>query len=774
MFQKLLQIAGVDNRMSRILYGFAFITLVVIAALRPLIAETYDSSPATISLADHNITDPQPIRTLVIDLAILAAGLAWAGARLKPNVARYRWTGLEPALIIIACASVLSCTSAGNKRLAINASIDWLCSGVLGIVLVQVIRTPWQRNVLLAAVLATAAVQFTQCVDQRASTEDTWKQYQQTRAEFWRKQGIDSESNHVALFEARMRANESSGYLPHSNVTGSYFAMCGLAAVGVTIATWRNLLTSRRFLLFLGLVALMIALLAGIAMTKSRGAATSFVLALILWLVVWRAQGWIDSHRRQAFMIGWIGLALILVAVVGHGIYHGTLPTDSLAFRWHYWRNSMGMICDHWFAGVGRENFGRQYLLYKPIESPEEISNPHDVFVQAAAEWGIFGLIGIVALLLGASWALTMGRSHTNVATNLNLESLEALAHKSKASALRLGLLGIIMAVALTVIRMPLFGTCDRSYLYYMSTLTAIVWLPIFACVAFALSCVKPEVRKSVALAGAAFGLFAFALQELINFSLFVPATATTAFAVFACAIPDSNRAAIRRETTGDHRTIHAVRRWLLTLATTVAIVMIAPMEAVPVFRTGALLSEARSQAMIRPLGHPENSEAANFYERAAAADTLDPTAFVELARWLGSIAPLAPQSAATFSRAVEFVQAAQQRDKYSHSLRRLELLLCRDQARRTSAATNYEAAIHAGDEMLKLYPLDPAGLVLVGELQLEAARATNSDLLRFAGLDSLQKGLDLDSRRPRWSVFQGLTESERARVSQEIANWRK
>ena len=90
--------------------------------------------------------------------------------------------------------------------------------------------------------------------------------------------------------------------------------------------------------------------------------------------------------------------------MIGHGLTWGHLPTASLDFRWQYWRASAPLIADHPLTGVGRENFGRHYLAYKSIDSPEEIRNPHNLFVEATAEWGALGGAGLLALLLAGSW----------------------------------------------------------------------------------------------------------------------------------------------------------------------------------------------------------------------------------------------------------------------------------------------------------------------------------------------------------------------------------
>ena len=100
-------------------------------------------------------------------------------------------------------------------------------------------------------------------------------------------------------------------------------------------------------------------------------------------------------------------IVLATIVVLSVGTVRGGLPHPSLDFRWRYWTASAEMFGEYWPTGVGAENFGDHYLKYKPIDSPEEVKNPHNFLVQFATEYGAIGLAGALLMLLGGSMAAT-------------------------------------------------------------------------------------------------------------------------------------------------------------------------------------------------------------------------------------------------------------------------------------------------------------------------------------------------------------------------------
>ncbi|RME39087.1 MAG: hypothetical protein D6788_06175 [Planctomycetota bacterium] len=253
--------------------------------------------------------------------------------------------------------------------------------------------------------------------------------------------------------------------------------------------------------------------------------------ALGVWLVCRWGRRWIGRHRRRALHLGWLGVLAAAGATIGYGLARDALPGWSLTFRWQYWTVSAAMIADH-PLGVGRENFGRHYLRYKPIEYPEEVTNPHDLFVQAAAEWGWLGLAGLCGMLYGASRRIVLGGPAEGVEGDEERQRLGRF--------LRWG--GMAALSVVMFLRIPLLESRDVHFVYYVTVASGLVFALMYALTAAAMleGSMQAEPKRHAEpwlRAACAFGLLAFLIHDTINFALFVPGTLTTCAAVFALAV---------------------------------------------------------------------------------------------------------------------------------------------------------------------------------------------------------------------------------------------
>jgi tetratricopeptide (TPR) repeat protein len=147
---------------------------------------------------------------------------------------------------------------------------------------------------------------------------------------------------------------------------------------------------------------------------------------------VWLLRPWLARRARLAYAAGVALVFLALLAVVGHGVYHGTLPSDSLAFRWRYWLASARLFAQHPLLGVGWENFGPHYLSVRLPAAAEEIKDPHNFLVRFATELGAVGLALVVTWMLWLWWDLGAPRVP---ADNAHDDSAERGAENGDASA---------------------------------------------------------------------------------------------------------------------------------------------------------------------------------------------------------------------------------------------------------------------------------------------------------------------------------------------------
>lgn len=763
----------VHRQWQRALEMAAMLILLGLAVLRPLILETYDSSLSSFDEAIRELDDPTPIRTLGFDLLILAAGCLWLLGRAIGDVRRFRWTGIEFGVALIFLASVISSIDAGQKRLAFNASFDWLCAPLAAVVLVQLLREHWQRRLLLGAVLATACVQALQCFEDYSRFEETWAYYQQIKEKFWAEQGIELGSSRVDLYEQRMKAREAAGFFAHSNVAASYLALCGLTGLGVVIQRWRARTTELSLVLALLATCACAAMAGAIYLTGSRGAMVASLAGVGLWAALTVFDRFVQRHRMRALMAGWMVLGGILVGVVIYGLARESLPGASLNFRWQYWMASARMISDHPWAGVGRENFGRHYTQYKPIEAPEEISNPHNILVHAAAEWGIFGLVGLAAMLFGGS---IMATRVTVRRARKPAPEPEACTPSQTPFASPAGppaqsgtflLSALWLALIATLVRLPFTGIRDEYLMYYMTVTAFVVWAVGFA--AFGIRITDPLVRcdaqgrSSAAVKGASVGLFAFLLHDFINFAAFNPAACYTAFTLFAFI------ASARYETEDPPlRRASSFFRWAPFITSASASLLLLVFF-VPAIRANRALAKARK---LPP------QFAVEYLERACEADRLDPTPFAEKARLLASTAAASPNAHSLYLQAAQAAEEAIRRDPFAVSLRRMQRSILLQAAHAaaqhgSSAATKdeWEAAIEAGQKAVELYPASPQDLIDLADTQLAAGEGLDSDKLLQEAIESYNRGLGLDAQRPDWEWLRRLRSHEVLEVERKIAH---
>lgn len=704
-----------------VLETVALLILLVIIGLRPLIFERYDSAPLSTTAVLDDVRDASPVRTAVIDGLIWLAGAMWLGAGIG-RVRRYRWTGLEWGLVIIAVAGVLSCVFAGNKRLAINGALDWVTCGVLAILVSQVVRTNADWRLAICVVMASAAAHAVECFDQVFVTfPQTEQMYQENREAFWAEQEVSLDTPQVELFERRMAAREASGFLAHSNIAGAYLIMCGLAGIGLVLAT----VGGGRLLG--GAIAVLV--LGACVLTNSRGAIGAGVVVVLSWFVL----RWLRLGRTRAVMLVWlIGLVGVL-GLVGYGVSRGTLPGRSLAFRWQYWTASAEMVVDHPLTGVGSGNFGRHYLQYKTIDSPEEVKNPHNLVVQAFADWGLIGGVGLIVMLVGASRVVGRG-----------CVSDEAWVFDGDQ---RHWLLGMVAGVVLFGSRVWLLDSDDANFLYVATAIPAMAWGLGFA----GMTVATRRVRSDLLAAGVLAGVVAFLMQDMVNFASIVPGTLTTVMVSWGLYVAGER-------TKGE--TVER-RGWILTsccvaIGLVVVVFVVMPQQQASLFARSA--REART-----------GNSALYMFEQSMAADGLDSSYAFEGAKVSRGVAMRSDDADDWLERHDALIDEAISRDP-------VHLPLYREKARGRLLAGQdgdvdaLKAAVAAGEKCLALYPNDPESHVVLADCLAALGRETEDEVVLQRAIGELEWALALDDARPAWETIRRMSERVRGEIELRMA----
>lgn len=717
----------------------AFYVLLLVVAMRPLVSETYESGLAAIIRASASFGDTTCAATAWFDVAIWGAAVA-AGVAAILHKRRWRFTGIEIGWGVLLIAVVISTMAASNKRLALNASADWLTSLALLAVLANLCRDRMRIGLLLAVLSASGLASMARCtVQKHVEFAETRQSYQESRRDFWARQNVSLDDPQVELYERRMNAAETNGFLPLSNVEGAWLSLGGFAMLGL-----RGLVVRRRLLAYVLLVPAGLAFLM-IVWTGSKGALLAAVVGVAGWAILSFLQEDLRVRWRLALLTGWLGVVGLVSVGATYGLIKGGLPGDSLRFRWNYWQVTRNIIENHAATGVGALNFDSAYLAAKPVQYPEEISDPHNFILSVVAQWGVLGGVGLLAVLLGASvrMARTWGRR----------EPTDTPPPVYDPQARYLGLQWIVAIAAgffllrLWLMRGWLSDTSGTAYVFFDIGLYGMVWMVGLAVLSWVTRGGWTGDLDYCQVACLA-GVVAFLLHGLIDVAMFYPGTLTPLAAMGALLLVagPADRVTVR--------TTHGAVPTAVSLVCAAALVVLV---VIPVTRTSTLLSRARFL-------HWPIEDARALYEQATAADGFDPTPPAELAEVLAS------QEGGDLPGAIEAINQAVARDPEQIGLYRLRARLLETSWRQTGAMADLIGAIGSARHVIALYPESPEEHVWLADFLARTATSGDGGELMAEAVVNYQQALVLDADRNegeirKWSPVRRQGVEDRMRL---------
>jgi tetratricopeptide (TPR) repeat protein len=170
--------------------------------------------------------------------------------------------------------------------------------------------------------------------------------------------------------------------LAHLLLVGALFAVAAIALSG-----------SRRRIVIGGLA--LVLLVPFLLATQARGAFLAFALAATV----------VTAYRtRLAWAIPPLaGLALYVLLV--RGTISRGVEADWLNERLSYWTGTLSLLGDVPFtgSGLGMRTFAEVFAWYHALPDPYQVSHSHNVVVQAYAEQGLLGAVGLAGLLVVGS-----------------------------------------------------------------------------------------------------------------------------------------------------------------------------------------------------------------------------------------------------------------------------------------------------------------------------------------------------------------------------------
>ncbi len=280
--------------------------------------------------------------------------------------------------------SVDRVASIGSLR---RTTIDLTFTLVL-LLLVRISARPW--TVAAAVVIPFAVLSLLTVVDQYAFN------------------GTASFGGFSTLTEASGEGTTTlrfGGPLPDSNFWGRHLIMgLPLAAALLTRA-----LRSDRRLVAAGWAATIVAQLAGIYLTQSRGTFVAAGIAMVVWFI---ASG--RSFIRRGLLMLPVVAGLMLVPGVGNRLVVALEDIVRGQANGHVDPSVLGRVAAQQEAGMMFEE--RPYFGFGPGTFPGQVVNfagrvplavreptdaPHNLYLEFAAESGILGLVGWLVMILG-------------------------------------------------------------------------------------------------------------------------------------------------------------------------------------------------------------------------------------------------------------------------------------------------------------------------------------------------------------------------------------
>jgi hypothetical protein len=256
----------------------------------------------------------------------------------------------------------------------------------------------------------------------------------------------------------------------NANIAGAILAMLLPFAGLATVQAWQGLRAAAGFrriragLAFaLGLASLSLVVF-GWIMTASRGAWAAVLGALLLagvWLVAGRlSRG--SPARRGLILAGCLALGLVAIVVVAAArpgamaALVNALPGPSaVGSRTELWRNSLILVQDYPFTGLGLDGFMMAYASYVMLLHVGFAPHAHNLYLDLAIEQGVPALLLLLAmsvLFFRAFWREQTGsampersRSSPAQSARCSTERATKVLRKGQMAAAALSLLVILL-----------------------------------------------------------------------------------------------------------------------------------------------------------------------------------------------------------------------------------------------------------------------------------------------------------------------------------------
>lgn len=420
-------------------------------------------------------------------------------------------------LVLLGVLALVSTRWSDDKFLTLISATTLFSAGVLCWSTAQLVRS-WGRLRLVTALLVGLLIVYAaQGLFYRyVELPELQTAVEKSKDRILEERGFEPGTFAAEQFLRRISGGEVVGFGSSPNTYAAVIVLLGIVTAGLTVQG----IVAKRDPVFLALPVGAVVLGAWCAtFTHSNTAFATPVLAAVFALLAYALRKKLIAWRTPLFIASVLIVLLGIAAVVGHGLHHNSLPSDSLNFRWRYWVGSFSLFKDHPLAGVGYANFGPNYLAYRVPAAAEEIRDPHNFLVRFSTE------LGGIGLLLALLWQLRLWWEITRPATTAPELPSSIPGHRG----LPLGALGFAGAVTLGVILNILSSVdfaADAPFVIVelfkrLMFLGAILVAGALSLIASRSSAAADESPAPWLLLSLNCAVAAFLLHNLIDFSLF-------------------------------------------------------------------------------------------------------------------------------------------------------------------------------------------------------------------------------------------------------------
>jgi tetratricopeptide (TPR) repeat protein/O-antigen ligase len=180
----------------------------------------------------------------------------------------------------------------------------------------------------------------------------------------------------------------------NARFTVHQYGLAQLLLIGAVFAVAAIALSRGRWLVVSGGAALVV-LVPLLLATQARGAFLALALA---------ATSVAAFRTRLAWLIPPFAGGLLYVLLARGTISRG-VEAEWLNQRLGYWTGTLALLGDLPLtgAGLGMRTFAEVFAWYHQLPDPYQVSHTHNVVIQAYAEQGLFGTVGLAGLLIVGS-----------------------------------------------------------------------------------------------------------------------------------------------------------------------------------------------------------------------------------------------------------------------------------------------------------------------------------------------------------------------------------